>query len=343
MTPITPLKPRPRGNRKPGARSEIGAIGELPPVQHGYVKSFDGTKLFYSVEGKGKPLVFCYGLVCSSLHWTYQIERFSQNYQVIWVDYRGHQNSDVPKDLSTLTLENVGRDLGVVLDELNVKDAVFLGHSMGVNVVLEFFRQQPERVRAMVLANGTAKSPLETLFRHNGFQALFSFLKKAHEKSPELVNLVWKLQKGNPLALSMVTLGGFNPYLTSQADIQIYVDQVAEMDPEVFIRLFSNYDNYNATSWLHQVNVPTLILAGEQDKITPIEQQELLHQLIPGSKMERIRHGSHCPQMDLPELVNSKIERFLAELSYEPAPSPTMETASQSTETHPDPDQATFS
>ncbi|MGZ3699021.1 MAG: alpha/beta fold hydrolase, partial [Bdellovibrionota bacterium] len=93
-----PQKPRP-----PGARKPTNGKSERPPVTHGYVKSFDGTKLFYSVEGRGKPLVFCYGLVCSSLHWTYQIEQFQQTHQAVWFDYRGHQNSEVPKNLNSLT------------------------------------------------------------------------------------------------------------------------------------------------------------------------------------------------------------------------------------------------
>ena len=63
---------------------------------HGYIRSFDGTRLFYSIEGKGPPLIFCYGLVCSSLHWTYQIEYFRKNYQAIWFDYRGQHRSEEP-------------------------------------------------------------------------------------------------------------------------------------------------------------------------------------------------------------------------------------------------------
>ena len=325
-----PNKPRPHGARKKSVADQARSL-EKPLITHGYVKSFDGTKLFYSVEGKGKPLVFCYGLVCSSLHWTYQIEHFRNNYQAIWFDYRGHQNSEIPKNLDSLTLENIARDLGIVLDELNIDEAVILGHSMGVNAVLEFYRQQPNWVAGMVLANGTAQRPLETLFSHNSLQAAFQILKKLYRKSPWLISLFWKSQKGNPLARTLVSLGGFNPHLTPQADIELYVDQVAEMDPSILIRLIENYDAYDATAWLHTVKAPTLILAGEQDKLVPIGQQELMRQLIPGSQLEIIRHGSHCPQMDLPDLVNLKIEKFLSEINYESRSSQTKESASQST------------
>jgi len=326
MQNLLPRIPRPRGARKKSFSNREFPDGR-PPITHGYVKSFDGTKLFYSIEGKGKPLVFCYGLVCSSLHWTYQIEHFQQDYKAIWFDYRGHQNSEVPKNLDSLTLENIASDLGVILDELNIDDAVFLGHSMGVNVVLEFYRQQPKRVAGMVLANGTAQRPLETLFRHNSLQAGFKILKKFYEKSPELVSLFWKSQKGNPFARSLVALGGFNPHLTPKEDIELYIDQVADTDPAILIHLIENYDAYDANAWLHTVQAPTLILSGEQDRLIPVEQQELMHQLIPNSRLEVIRHGSHCPQMDLPDLVNLKIENFLKELNYGAKSSLTKETA----------------
>jgi pimeloyl-ACP methyl ester carboxylesterase len=331
-----PKIPRPRGSRKPGLNGGANSSPEAQITQ-GYVESFDGTKIFYSAEGSGSPLIFCYGLVCSSLHWTYQIEHFQKTHRSIWVDYRGHQNSEVPADLSTLTLSSVAKDVVAVLDKLEIKDAVFLGHSMGVNVVLEVLNQQPERVRAMVLANGTPKSPLETLLGGNGAQALFKGLRRAHEAAPHLVERLWKLQKGNPFARLMVTLGGFNPHLTAQDDVQLYIDQVADMNPEVFIRLIANYDESDATSWLHSIRIPTLIIAGEQDRVTPMAQQELLHQLIPGSKMDKIRHGSHCPQMDLPDLVNAKIERFLEEINYASLASPTKGNASPPIEQDRDP------
>lgn len=272
--------------------------------------------MFYSVEGTGKPLVFCYGLVCSSLHWTYQIDYFRQSRQAVWFDYRGHQNSEVPEDLNSLTISNLADDMLALLDELKIPEAVFIGHSMGVNIVLEFYKKHPERFAGMVLANGTAKRPLETLFGFNATQAAFQLLSKAYKKSPKLVSSLWHLQKNNPISRMIVTLGGFNPHLTPQEDIELYVNQVADMDPGILIHLIENYDHYDASSWLHQIKVPTLVIAGENDHIVPITEQELMHQLIPNSEIEIIRHGSHCPQMDLPDLVNLRIEKFLNAISY---------------------------
>ncbi|MBC7691602.1 MAG: alpha/beta hydrolase [Methylotenera sp.] len=321
------LIPRPPGARKKSLKARqvaggTGGSGSDPSgktkssVTHGYFKTFDGTKLFYSIEGKGKPLIFCYGLVCSSLHWTYQIDHFKENYQTIWFDYRGHQNSEAPVDLDSLTLENLAKDIACLMDELKLKDAVFLGHSMGVNVVLELYRQHPERVAGMILANGTSTRPLDTLFHVNALQAGFDLLRRANDRSPKLVSFLWNLQKNNPLARTMVALAGFNPHLTPAEDIQTYVNQVADMDPAILIHLIKSYENYDATHWLHMINVPTLIIAGENDNVIPLRQQELMHQLIPNSQLSVIKHGSHCPQMDLPELVNHKIQNHLNEMGY---------------------------
>ena len=299
--------------RPPGARKHTT---QDVLTQNGFVESFDGTRIFFSKEGEGRPLVFVYGLVCSSLHWTYQIEHFRHGYQTVWFDYRGHHHSEMPKDISSLTVPALTKDLIAVLDHENIRDAIFLGHSMGVNVVLELFRQQPERVRAMVLANGTPRSPLENIFRNNLSLPGYELLKRVHSLSPELMKKLWRLQKNNPIMRLIIQLGGFNPHLTPKADIDLYVDQVLEMDPAIFLQVIGEYQKHDCTSWLHTVNVPTLIVAGENDNITPLEQQKLLHQLIPNSQFSSIKHGSHCPQMDLPELFNMTVQTFLNEQGY---------------------------
>lgn len=334
------LKLRPLGARK--IRTDDGRISQngISDVRYGYFRAADGTRLFYSVEGKGRPLIFCYGLVCSSLHWTYQIGYFRNRYQTAWYDYRGHHNSDRPKDLGSLTIPSIAADLKTLMDELGLQDAVLLGHSMGVNIVLDFYRQFPERVYGMILANGTAQRPFETMFHVNAVESFFSVLEKLNKKSPRLMSAFWKAQGMNPLVRSAVALAGFNPHLSSREDIDLYIDEVLSLDPELFLTLIRNYQTYDATPWLHTVRVPTLILGGEKDHIVPRQNQELMHQLIPESRLEVIHHGSHCTQMDLPDLVNLKVDGFLKEIGYLPMvaslpeSNPLRESASQSTETH---------
>src|SRR5262249_18836659 len=154
-----------------------------------------------------------------------------KSYRTVWMDYRGHQNSDPPDDLSTLTLESLAKDLRGMLDELKIDQAVFIGHSMGVNVVLEFQRLFPERVAGLVLSNGTPTRPLETLLHSNALTPGFRLLELFAEKSPDLLRKLWKLQKGNPLVHKTIGMLGFNPHLTAKDDVALYVDQIADLDP----------------------------------------------------------------------------------------------------------------
>ncbi|MBI3556758.1 MAG: alpha/beta hydrolase [Deltaproteobacteria bacterium] len=284
-------------------------------MQNGFYKTFDGTRLFYSVEGSGPPLVFCYGLVCSKLHWSYQMDYFKKNYTVIWFDYRGHHRSDAPAKPEALTIDNIAHDIECLMNELHLPKATLLGHSMGVNLVLEFYKRCPNRVEAMVLANGNARGPLETLLRTNFMHMAFPYIYQAYKRHPRLVNLMWKAQGRSKIVPWVVGQLGFNPNLAKSEDIETYVRMLSQMDMIITLQLLKDYETYDATPWLHRIDIPTLIISGENDLIIPREAQEIMHQLIPGSKYELIRNGSHCPQMDIPELINIMIERFLAENS----------------------------
>lgn len=305
--------PRKRGARL-GWNHELGARA---PFADGFVDSFDGTRIYWASEGPpdAPPLVFCYGLVCSSLHWTYQIDLLRQRYRCIWWDYRAHHQSDTPADLRSLTIESFARDLAAVLDHLRIPRAPLLGHSMGVSVLLKFAQLYPERVDSLVLTSGTASRPLENLLGTNALQDAFSLVGRLYAHRPRLVRTLWALQRRNPLLRALIGLGGFNLHLTPKQDVDQYIDDVIKLGPEIFLTLIDDYAAFDATSWLHNLRVPTLIITGEKDGVIPPAQQELLHQLIPGSTLWTVPRGSHCPQMDFPESVTQRIEGFLGRRS----------------------------
>jgi pimeloyl-ACP methyl ester carboxylesterase len=308
----TPVNPRPRGARRTPQRKTTGRV---IPESSGYFRAPDGLELFYATEGEGEPLIFCYGLVCSSLHWTYQIDHFKSSHKTIWFDYRGHHHSKIPENHETICIPNFASDLNALFEHLQIGKATLLGHSMGVSVALEFAHRYPEKTKALVLANGTAQRPLETLLHNpNVLPMGFDLLYQLYRASPRLFASIWKLQRGNPIARAIVRLAGFNAHLAAKEDVERYVSQVEAMDPGIFLQVLKNYQAYDASSWLHQLKVPTLIIAGDEDLVTPPFQQKLLQQLIEDSRYLEIRHGSHCPQMDQPDLVSEKIEAFLKTL-----------------------------
>jgi pimeloyl-ACP methyl ester carboxylesterase len=274
----------------------------------------DKTLLHYEVAGKGEPLLFIYGLVGSNLHWRRQIDYFKTGYKTIWSDFRGHHRSAMPKELESFTLKQLALDNLRLLDRLKIKETVIIAHSMGVNFALEKLRKRPKAIKALVLVGGTPTRPLENLFNTNAFQTVFELFEKACDTLPRTLSLAWGLQKHNPFTKAIVKMGGFNPHLTAEADIDEYIKEVSEINPRVLLKLIRDFDAYDATKWLHTIDIPTLIIAGREDHIIPLKQQELLNQLIPNSELDTIDHGSHCPQLDLPELVSLRIEKFLGSL-----------------------------
>lgn len=285
-------------------------------MRSGHFRAKDQTKLFYSIEGNpdGENLVFCYGLICSISHWKHQIEFLKKKYKIYWMDYRGHHASDLPKNLDTISLPSIVEDLNTFFNEVKINKATIIGHSMGVNVALEFYKKYPDKVTALILANGTPHRPLETLLLNNLCEPLFKFLKWAENKQPYLIKLLWHSQKMNPLVYEIISKLGFNESYASKDDIQNYIKQFSSLDPKIFIKLIENYNDYDCTTWLHTIVVPTLIIAGEKDYITPIEKQQLLHQLILKSELYVVKKGSHCPHIDFPELISTKIQSFLSEI-----------------------------
>lgn len=281
--------------------------------EHGYFRTADGVRLFYSSEGPqdAPPLLFCYGLVCSKLQWKYQMEYFSKKYRVIYMDYRGHGQSDRPADPSTVTIENCAQDLLALLNELKLDALPVLGHSLGVNITLDLYRIAPERVTALVLANGTPKDPFETMFHHNFLQVFFPAIRFAQAMVPDLLQKFWRSQGTNPINQEFVALAGFNKKYAKREDINEYLKRTSQVDLDVFLHLLGDFMKYDATHWLHEVKAPTLVIAGERDLITPPLNQKIFDRLIPNSDFHIIPEGSHCPQMEKPELVSNIIESFL--------------------------------
>jgi pimeloyl-ACP methyl ester carboxylesterase len=283
------------------------------PTEHGYFRTRDGVRLFYAAEGPATapPLLFCYGLVCSKLQWKYQMEHFARDYRVIYMDYRGHGQSARPDDAETVSIENCARDLVDLLDELKIPKATVLGHSLGVNIILDLYRQAPERVAALVLANGTPKDPFETMFNHNFLQVLFPLVKKAQGLFPDLLQKFWASQGTNPFNQEFIARAGFNPKYAKREDINEYLRITSTVDLDVFLNLLGDFMNYDATPWLHDVKAPTLVIAGERDLITPTKNQKVFAELIPFSELCVVKEGSHCSQMEKPGVVNDVIQAFL--------------------------------
>lgn len=283
----------------------------------GTFESFDGTPIYYEVRGSGKPIFLAYGLGCLMNHWVHQVKYFSGRYQTILFDYRGHHRSPTPENWDHLTIDALCMDIKGLADHLGIKEASFWGHSLGVQILLRLYDMYPELVSNLVFINGFAKNPVKGMFGTDVVEMLFRMCKTGSQMLPGTFEYLWKLGVNNPLAIQASgLLGGFNLNLTGLKDVEVYARGVAAMDVNVFLTFFEQMMNYDASPVLDRIEVPTLIVSGNKDKVTPLSYQEEMHRRIKRSQLLRVPYGSHCTQLDLPDFVNLRIERFLEESDY---------------------------
>ncbi len=115
----------------------------------GAVRSKDGVEFRYEVWGGGSPaIVFVHGWSCDRSYWRQQFEHFAKSHRVVAVDLAGHGES--ARNREDWTMAAFGEDVRAVLEELDLRGAVLVGHSMGGPVILEAARLAPDRVAALV-------------------------------------------------------------------------------------------------------------------------------------------------------------------------------------------------
>jgi len=114
--------------------------------------SSDGVKINYSVQGRGEPaLVFVHGWCCDKDVWKYQVPYFEKSHKVVTIDLGGHGQSGLGRE--DWTMEMFGEDVAAVIEKLNLKNVILVGHSMGGPVIVAVARLMPERVIALVGAD----------------------------------------------------------------------------------------------------------------------------------------------------------------------------------------------
>lgn len=283
----------------------------------GFYKSFDGTPIYYEVRGDGRPLVMCYGIGCSMNHWRHQVKYFSKHYKIILFDYRGHHRSGLAKDLKNYSLSSLAEDLNGLMAHLGIRKASFWSHSFGSQVLIETYRRHPSLFSNMVIINGFATNPLKKTLVMDIPEHAFRAIKSIYQAAPQLVRPIWKVAVNNPLSATISALaGGFNLKLTKRHDIDVYTRGVAAMNLTSFLTIFENMLKYDGRDILPKITVPALLIGGKQDSITPVILQRRLHEKIKRSELLLAPYCSHSTQLDMPDFVNLRAEKFLRDHRY---------------------------
>lgn len=286
----------------------------MSETAEGWATSYDGTKIAYRSVGKGIPIICCNGLGCSTFYFSYVEEYLKKEHQVITWDYRGHGRSEGPRVRKNHTIDSLIQDLKAVMDTLKIKRGILVGHSMGTQIIYEFYSRYRSRCTALISCFGTFERPIDTFFNSPVSKYVFEFIYIFNHLFPRLSNLIGSLAAKNPF---MFQMGGFfklvKPYMVDKKIIRQYVDHIVHVDPVFLTKLTRNIQEHTAEESLKKIRVPTLILGAEEDTFTPLWISKKMHRLIPGSELFIVKKGSHVALVEQPELVCLRIEKFIRE------------------------------
>lgn len=284
----------------------------------GFIRTPDGVNLHWNAVGRGPLMACCNGVGVGTFFWKYLREHFADRYTVVTWDYRGHGKSDLRMDpeLSDLSVGRHAEDLQLVLSAVRGGDepAILLGHSMGCQVILEAWRRYPERVRALVLLQGTAGNVLDTFFGWSGSARVFMKVRGLAMSLGRATNAIMRPLLETPLAVTVgLKAQMMDRHYTRPEDLRNYLEHLARMDLRVFLGCVLEAQHHSAWEDLHRIDVPVLVIAADGDTFTPVACGRRVASMIPGAELLVLGGATHAALIEQPLTVHHRLERFIRE------------------------------
>lgn len=276
------------------------------------LNTFDGTRLYYSVEGEG-PVDFLLsdGIGCDGFVWRYLRPELLTCGRVIHMHMRGHGRSDPPADPTAIGIHHVADDWAEIMRAEGVTRAVVLGHSMGVQVALELWHRHPEHIAGLVLLCGSFENPVATFHDAPNAQRLFPFMRRGSQLGGRVVKAAWRKLVALPLAYHVARMTEVHPDLVRRGDFKPYLDHLSKMDPAIFFAMLGGAAEHSARPYLADIDVPVLVVSGDRDQFTPARLSAEMASQIPRGHGLEIKEGTHTAPIEHPVEVRLAVNDFL--------------------------------
>lgn len=264
---------RPRKRLDPAA---VAAFRFPDDAVHHTIPTTDGGAIHVVERGSGRPIVLLHGITLSALTWHYQFEDLADDHRIVAVDLRGHGTS-TPGD-AAWDLDRLAADVAQVLEHLDLRQAVLVGHSMGGMVALRFAVDRAdvlaERVAGLVCMS-TSGGPVVRLA---AYQALTDAVVPLTKKALALGERVpGGMFAANELSYVIFRLGmGRNP---APEHVELNRLMTAGTPVSVWSELLSHIAGFDVRDRLGEVDVPAMVMVGTRDLLTP---PALARQLVEG-------------------------------------------------------------
>ena len=260
--------------------------------------TINGLEIAYSDEGSGTPVVFIHGFPLNRSMWNDQVAGLSGSVRCITIDLRGHGESQAPLWLATVDM--FADEVAGLLDHLGIDRAVICGFSLGGYVAFALWRRHRDRIRALILADTRPQADTP-------------------EAKQGRFNTAQTANTGGPAAIA----GAMLPRLLTQASIDSrpgLVERtraICESTPVFGIAadLMALAERPDSVDLLPSIDVPTLVVVGEHDGLTPPADAQLMAESIPGAQLVTIAGAAHLSPVEQPEAFNRAVGEFLIRLT----------------------------
>lgn len=259
----------------------------------------NGTRIAYTdTGGSSIPILLLHAFPLNSKMWEPQIEALGDRFRFIAPDLKGFGESDAPEDRSQYTMESYADEMKALLDELGLERVMLCGLSMGAYIALAFARRYPQRVAALVLADSRAEADTE---------------EGRAKRSKQQAQVEAEGTAGLIDGLTKALLG--EPTQQKKQDVVERVKQLMDNPAAGFIgALEAMKGRPDSTDALARLHVPSLVIVGENDAVTPPEASRKLHEHLGGSRLVVIPEAGHLSNLEAPEAFNGALAEFLRDL-----------------------------
>lgn len=257
-----------------------------------------GVNLAVEVVGEGPAILFVHGYPLDRTIWQAQIDGLV-GFRRIAPDLRGMGQSDAP-DLG-YNMSVYAADLAALLDALAVEEVILCGLSMGGYIIFELLRTWRSRVRGLVLMDTRADADTPEARRARDTAAA-----TARERGASAI-----AEAMLPKMLAPGTLG-YHPEIVERVRSMMANTPV----PGILGALAAMRDRPASDALLSTLaDIPTLVIVGEADTLTPPDEARAMAQTIPGARLEIIPGAGHLPPVERPEEVTNRLREFLTSLT----------------------------
>ena len=276
---LPPLAPPPTPEQAAQADQRQGAYADI-----------NGARIFYQVAGQGTPLLLIHGFPLSGQLYQGQLAGLSKYFTVITPDLRGFGKSQAPDENGSI--ETYAHDMLALLDQLGIQNAIIGGHSMGGQITLEMYKEQPGRFAGMLLID---TDPMAASFVEKGQWQGYRE-QGANAGVSSIVPII------EPQLLTGVTRALDSAKSTTMMNI------LAEASVNGILgggQALATRPDY--TGLLGSIAVPTLVVIGLEDPVYAFPVSQAMKAAIPNAQLAVILGASHASIFERPGLANQAI------------------------------------